>query len=122
MRGPVRIRWDRESAQLCGVVCVNPQYEPVFLDPLPDNLLSAAAVQCGDRDEKRHVPGHPLRYLSGLLLPDAGQAADPGVRDCMHRILRSLFGCGMYSCVSVRAEDIQAEGVRGKALRFKSAP
>ena len=29
---------------------------------------------------------------------------------------RGLFGCGMHSCVSVRAEDIQAEDVRKEAL------
>src|SRR5699024_6810476 len=53
-------------------------------------------------------------YLAGLLFPDAGQTADPGVRDCLYRVQRGLFCYGMYSCVSVCAEDIQAEGLRGK--------
>ena len=60
----------------CSAGCFHPVYEPVFLDSLPDDLISAPALQCRDGAEKRHISDCFVSNLCRLFCSYAAAYAD----------------------------------------------
>ena len=92
----------------CGADCFYPVYEPVLLDSLPDDLLSAPALQCRDRAEKRHIPDCFVSNLCRLLCSYAASYADYDLWNNDYRILCALQYCRQYFGIPPCAENLQA--------------
>lgn len=103
---PVCHRRDGQSAELCSAGCFHPVYEPVFLDSLPDDLLSAPALQCRDGAEKRHISDCFVSNLCRLFCSYAAAYADYDIWNNDDCFLCALQYCRQHFGIPLCAENL----------------
>ena len=92
---------------LVSILCMS----VLFLCALSDDLLSAAALQCRDRDQKRHLSAGADGDLCSLLPVYEASDADSAVWRDDDPVLCTLLYSGLCSGLPVRPPDVPDTGV-----------
>lgn len=97
--------------RLRGAPCICDLHEYLFFRTLSHDLLSAAAVQCGDADEERHVSDCIICDIFSLLSGHAASHTDRHIWPFDDRILHRVLYSGLLSGLQACAADLPAEEI-----------